>query len=340
MEKRPLLLYSFSDLQNCIKEMGLEAYRAKQIWEWLYQKQVFDFTQMTNLSQIAREKLVAHFGQVLAEPVDCQSDEDDGTKKLVLELADGCRIECVGLPDTDSLTFCLSSQVGCKAKCVFCRTGTGGFKRHLTDVEILYQYFSLTNAYHRPPTNIVFMGMGEPFFNTKNVFSAIEVLTDKKGMNLATRRITISTVGIPDGIYALSEMPGEVNLAVSLHAADEETRGRMIPIHRKYPLHALRRAIEDYITRTSRRVTFEIVLIKGLNDGVESAMNLVSFCEGLLCHVNVLRFNPFPGCVLRPSSEEAEKEFRKHLKKAGIPVTIRKSRGSSILAACGQLLGE
>ena len=331
---------SFSEFQEILKEMNLQGYRAQQVWEWIFKKQVFDFREMTNLSIETREKLSEKFPSIIPEELDRLTDPD-GTIKIVLPMIHGEKVESVAIPDEDgNMTFCLSSQVGCPVGCVFCRTGKDGFKRNLSAQEIMLQYFGLCRTTRKKSSNIVFMGMGEPFLNQKEVFASIDVMTDKNGLNIGSRRITISTVGIPSGILALSERPGEVNLAVSLHAASDNTRGLLLPINEKHPLEKLRAAIVEYISRTSRRITLEVVLIKGMNDGLQDALNLEEFCRDLLCHINLVRFNPFPGCNYKPSTEQSEKEFRKHLKKAGIPVTIRKSKGASILAACGQLSGK
>lgn len=341
-----LLASSFKEFTAICQELGLEAFRAKQVWEWIFVKGVFSFDKMTNLSLAAREKLTERFPAILP-PLE-QYKAKDGTVKVVLPLDGGkTRVETVAIPGDDeeqpeekgSLTFCLSTQAGCAVGCLFCSTGTQGFTRNLTAEEIVLQVLSLIRLTGRKPTNLVFMGMGEPFFNRAALFGAIDVLTSPRGLALATRRITISTSGVPQGIMDLAGRPGEVNLAVSLHAADNLTRTKLVPLNKKHPLDVLRRVIQEYLTLTSRRVTFEIVLLKDINDGPENAHNLIEFCQGLLCHVNLLRFNPFPGSQFKPASEESEKEFRKLLKKAGIPVTVRRSRGGEILAACGQLAG-
>lgn len=346
MPTETFLPLSFTEFQTKIKELGLEDFRARQVWEWVFKKGVHDFSKMTNLSLEVRKKLIRRFPKIIPDEIDRLTDPD-GTIKVTLPFTSTTpegesedRVEAVAIPGEESMTFCLSSQIGCIAACTFCRTGKNGFQRNLLDTEIVFQLLALEKATHKKPTNIVFMGMGEPFFNRKEVFKAIDIFTDKDGMNLGTRRITISTVGIPSGIIELSERPGEVNLAVSLHAADNATRTSLVPINAKYPLEKLRVAIETYISRTSRRVTFEVVLLDSLNDGIDYAMNMAEFCKGLLCHVNLVRFNPFPGCGIHAASEVAEKEYRKLLKKAGIPVTVRQSRGSTILAACGQLAGK
>jgi 23S rRNA (adenine2503-C2)-methyltransferase len=333
---KSLLAYTFSDFKKMVKDLGMPAFRAKQVWEWVFSKFVFSFDKMTNLSKKDRAIFESEFPCILP-PVKDTAYSKDGTIKIVVELEDHNLIEAVAIPDKNSLTFCLSSQVGCPVGCAFCNTGYSGFKRNLTGEEIILQVMMLINQTGRKPTNIVFMGMGEPFLNKKSVFAAITKLTAKDGLAMATRRITISTSGIIDGIYDLIDRPGEVNLAVSLHSVEDQTRTRLVPINRKYPLNKLRRAIEEYCHITGRRVTFEIVLLDRVNDQENDAMNLVNFCQGLICHVNLVRFNPFPHSIFAPTSKENEKEFRKILKKSGIPVTIRNSKGSDILAACGQL---
>jgi len=339
MSKKCLLFFSFDEFQKEITDLGLEAYRAKQILEWIHQKLVFDFHSMTNIPLSAREKLSEHFTQIVPKEIARLTDED-GTMKISIETENGANVEAVAIPDDEALTYCLSSQAGCPVGCKFCRTGTGKYRGDLKASEIIAQLFTLIQAKKTKPTNIVFMGMGEPFLNSHEVFSAIDVLTDKKGFNFATRRITISTVGVPKGIRELAERPGEVNLAVSLHSADNDTRSRLVPLNKTHPLEKLRSAIVNYIEKTGRRVSFEVVLLKKINDQDYDAMNLVNFCQGLLCHINLVRFNPFPSCHFLPSEKSAENEFKKIIKKAGIPVTVRRSRGNSILAACGQLSGD
>jgi len=336
---KALLSHSFSQLQEIFMELGFEKYRFRQILDWIFRKQIFDFSRMTNLSMAQREKLCERFDGVLPDVLE-KLEAPDGTIKIALPLSDGEKVEVVAIPEEENLTFCLSTQVGCPVGCRFCRTGSMGFKRNLSSQEILLQYFSLANTIRKKPSNIVFMGMGEPFLNSKEVFEAIEIFTDRHGLNIGSRRITISTVGIPDGIIALSERKGEVNLAVSLHTCDSDTRSLLVPMNRKHSLEAIRKAVETYISKTNRRVSFEIVLLKGINDDIQSVLSLVEFCRGLLCHVNLIVFNPYPSCSFKPASDNAMREYSKALKKAGIPVTRRKSKGGPILAACGQLAGN
>lgn len=339
MTVKSLLSLNFDEFKKTVSDLGMQPFRAKQVWEWIFQKFVFSFDEMTNLSVADRQKLKDEFPRILP-PVEKYVTADDGTSKVVLKLGDEELIEAVAIPDEDSMTFCLSTQVGCAVGCVFCRTGETGFRRNLTAEEIMLQVMILIKRTGSKPTNIVFMGMGEPFFNRHALFASIDALTEPKGLGLATRRITISTSGVIEGIAELAGRPGEVNLAVSLHAADDITRTALVPLNKRYPVERLREAIGSYCSLTGRRVTLEVVLLKNVNDQHNDALNLVNFCEGLIAHVNIVRFNSFPGSAYEPSPENNEREFRKILKKAGIAVTVRRSKGQEILAACGQLAGK
>ncbi|MBF0410893.1 MAG: 23S rRNA (adenine(2503)-C(2))-methyltransferase RlmN [Candidatus Riflebacteria bacterium] len=340
MSSQYLLSYRFDELVTVFAGMGLEKYRAKQVWEWIFKKGVFSFSKMSNLPANVRDELSAKFPAILPPIVNKQYSSDK-TTKILLSLHDGAEIESVAIPSsTDSMTFCVSSQVGCPVSCSFCRTGKMPFKRNLSAEEIVVQVLALKEATRCNPGNIVLMGMGEPFLNRENVFSALDMLTDSKDLGLASRRITVSTVGIPHGITQFAKRSGEVNLAVSIHSTDKTIREKLIPFAVKYPIEMIREAIVEYIELTNRRVTFEYTLLRGINDGFEDALNLVTFCEGLLCHVNIVRFNPFPECSYKASTHESEREFKKVLKKAGVPVTVRASHGGDILAACGQLGAE
>ena len=340
MTEKSLFLSGIDDLKNKVSELGMPAFRANQIRDWIFKKFVFSFDEMTNLSVSDRQKLKEAYPKILPPVEKYEVDSEDKTGKAVIRLSDDQLIEAVAIPGDDSMTFCLSTQVGCAVNCAFCRTGKQGFIRNLSTEEIILQVMILVKKTGQKPTNIVFMGMGEPFSNRKALFEAIDILTDHNGLGLATRRITISTSGLIDGIRELSNRPGEVNLAVSVHVADNHARDTLVPMNRKYPLEVLKEAISEYCAKTNRRVTLEVTLLKNVNDQYNDAMNLVSFCEGLLVHVNIVRFNKFKGSIYEQTSEANEKEFRKVLKKAGIPVTVRKSRGQEIMAACGQLAGK
>jgi len=339
MTAKSLFACGLSELKKVLAEAGMPAFRAGQIHDWIFRKFVFSFDEMTNISVADRARLKEAFPRILP-PVHRFLKDSDGTCKVVLKLSDEALIEAVAIPDEDSMTFCLSTQVGCPVGCLFCRTGESGFTRNLTAEEILLQVMVLVKRTGVKPTNIVFMGMGEPFYNRRALFEAIDMLTDPQGLAMATRRITISTSGVIEGIMELIDRPGEVNLAVSLHVADDNGRHTLVPINKRYPLGRLKEAIGTYCDRTGRRVTLEMVLLHNINDQYNDALNLVNFCEGLIVHVNIVRFNHFPGAKYQPASAQNEKEFRRVLKKAGIAVTVRKSRGQEILAACGQLAGK
>lgn len=339
MTGKSLFTCGLPELKKVLSEAGMPAFRTTQIRDWIFKKFVFSFDEMTNISAADRAKLKEAFPRILP-PVHRFYQDSDGTCKAILKLVDDALIEAVAIPDENSMTFCLSTQVGCAVGCLFCRTGESGFTRNLSAEEILLQVMVLVKRTGVKPTNIVFMGMGEPFYNRRALFEAIDMLTDPQGLALATRRLTISTSGVIEGIHELIERPGEVNLAVSLHVADDDARNRLVPINRRYPLARLREAIGAYCANTGRRVTLEMVLLNNLNDQYNDALNLVNFCEGLIVHVNIVRFNHFPGSKFQPASAKNEKEFRRVLKKAGIAVTVRKSRGQEILAACGQLAGK
>lgn len=339
MTAKSLFACGLTELKKVLSEAGMPAFRASQVHEWIFKKFVFSFDEMTNISLADRNKLKEAFPKILP-PVHKFLKDRDGTCKVVLRLADDALIEAVALPDEDSMTFCLSTQVGCPVGCLFCRTGESGFTRNLSAEEILLQVMVLVKRTGVKPTNIVFMGMGEPFYNRNALFAAIDMLADPQGLAMATRRITISTSGVIEGILELINRPGEVNLAVSLHVADDGARNTLVPVNKRYPLTRLREAIGNYCTQTGRRVTLEMVLLHNVNDQYNDALNLLNFCEGLIVHINIVRFNHFPGAKYQPSSAQNEKEFRRVIKKAGIAVTVRKSRGQDILAACGQLAGK
>lgn len=335
-----LFTTGFDEFAKKLAELKMPAFRAKQVKEWIFKKFVFNFDEMTNLSVADREKLKNAYPRILPPFEKYEEDKEDKTGKAVIKLADGELVECVAIPGEDSLTFCLSTQVGCQVGCAFCRTGKQGFTRNLSSEEIILQVMMLVKKTGKKPTNIVYMGMGEPFFNSEAVYESIDVLTDPHGLGLATRRITISTSGSVKGIYELINRPGEVNLAVSLHVADDAARNELVPMNRKYPLSQLKNALLNYCETTKRRVTLEVTLLKNVNDQYNDVMNLINFCDGLIVHVNLIQFNNFKGSGFEPASEKSEKEFRKELKKAGIAVTVRRSHGKQIMAACGQLASK
>ena len=338
MYPKTLLDYDSDTLKALLAELGMPSFRYKQIYDWIFKKFVFSFDRMTNLSLKERVMLNENFNGVVPQPASVFKDRDDGSLKILYRLHDDNAVEAVAIPAEDGrMTFCLSTQVGCAVRCPFCKTGESGLIRNLTVQEIVTQLIILLRYTGKKPTNIVYMGMGEPFNNREALFGSIDVFTDPSGLRMATRRITISTSGVIPGIEELSAREGEVNLAVSLHTADNDLRNKLVPINKTYPLDKLRRAIQNYTDLTGRRVTLEVSLLKDVNDGYHDAMNIASFCEGMLVHVNLIRFNYYKGSPYRPAAELTEKNFRKALKKEGVSVTVRKSAGSNIMAACGQL---
>jgi len=262
---------------------------------------------------------------------------DRGTAKYLFLTKEGFGIEVVKIRDKDRTTLCISSQAGCPFRCTFCATGLGGYKRDLSTGEILYQVLYFTGEQKENITNIVFMGMGETLLNYKNVIKTIKILNSKDAMNFGIRRITVSTCGLPEQIRKLAREGLEVNLSVSLNAANDAVRSKIMPVNRKFPVEELMRALKYYCQTTRRRVTYEYVMIKGVNDTIKDAKELSSLLEGTLSHVNLIPFNHVRGSAFEGSTRERIKLFREILSHSGVNATIRNSRGSDIRAACGQL---
>jgi 23S rRNA (adenine2503-C2)-methyltransferase len=313
-------------------------FRAKQIFAWLHKKVTFDFDLMTDLSKELRAELKKHY-RLYVPTIKKTTKSKDGTKKLLFSLADGQQIESVLLKDaTSRKTVCLSTQAGCALQCNFCATGSVGFKRNLTPAEIIGQVYRIAEG-GPDISNIVYMGMGEPFLNYDNVLKSLQLLTAEEGANFGQRKITVSTCGIPDGIMNFADQELQIRLAISLNSADDKVRSSLMPINRKYPLAALREALIYYLTKTGRRVTLEYVMLDGVNDRQSDLQALRKFCEGLDVHVNLIPFNPF-GNKYRPSKRAAIHHFLNGLAAAKINAVMRQSKGQDILAACGQLAAK
>lgn len=325
-------------IQYC-EERGWENYRAYQIFVWLYQKNATNFDEMTNLSKQLRQELNQQFYISHLVPIRTLSSPDS-TVKLTLALEDSNIIESVFLSDGNRHTACVSSQVGCPLNCRICATAHLGFKRNLKWYEIIEQVQALTRATGIMPTNIVFMGMGEPLLNLNEVLEAIKVMNSNYGQKIGARRITISTAGIPEGIYRLAEFPLQVRLAVSLNASNDHTRTMIMPINQRYPLNTILEAIREYYSRTHRPITFEYVLLDGINTLPVDIFRLPQLLKNIPCKINLIPFNPFPGATFQPPSPTAVKKFAQALYPYLPAVTIRKSKGSKILAGCGQLAGQ
>lgn len=343
MEKQLIYDLSLEQLQDTVRGWGESAYRAVQVWQGLYKNLWASPAQFTNLPKTIRSKLDAEFSFYGLSPAKTLSSSDGETIKTLFKLPDSKAIEAVLMRYNQRNTLCISSQAGCAMGCTFCATGQMGFKRHLTSGEIVEQvlfYARQLAAQGEQVTNVVLMGMGEPFHNYDAVMAAIDRLNHPEGLNLGARRFTISTVGLVPMIRRFAEEQRQVNLAISLHAVDDGLRASMLPVDKKYPIAVLMQAVRDYVTLTRRRVTFEWALIQGVNDSVETARDLSQLLKGLLCHVNVIPLNPTRKFSGQGSTRERAAAFKTELEKNGIPCTIRIRRGIDIQAGCGQLATE
>jgi 23S rRNA (adenine2503-C2)-methyltransferase len=346
-----MLIYDLdlTSLTNLLQQWDEPAYRAKQVWQGLYQHLYNSPDEFTNLSKSLREKLAERLNFSPLK-VKLFLDSSDGqTRKTLFELHDGYLIEAVLMrydPSTNSgkgrRTLCISTQAGCAMGCVFCATGQMGFSRHLTSGEIIAQVMHYARALQKEQvavTNIVFMGMGEPFHNYDNSMAAIDRLNDPDGYNFGARRFTISTVGLVPQIKRFADEKRQVNLAISLHAAVDAERLEIMPVNKRYKIDDVIQACKYYIEQTHRRVTFEWALISGVNDTPEVARKLAKRLKGLLCHVNAIPLNPTEGYSGEATDRQRAMAFKEILEQAGIECTIRMRRGIDINAGCGQLAG-
>jgi 23S rRNA (adenine2503-C2)-methyltransferase len=337
MARRNVLDLSLAELEEWCGQHGLPRYRAAQIAGWLYRQDVRDFDAMTNLAPAVRRDLGAEFTIGALEQVRVERSHD-GTRKLLFRLADGATIESVLIPDGARLTLCVSTQVGCAMGCAFCATATLGFRRHLSRGEIVEQLLrARAEAAGERVTNLVFMGMGEPLHNYEGTVGAIETLTAAWGVDFSSRRITVSTVGLVPEMRRLLE-DTQVHIAVSLTAVGEATRRELMPVTKKYPVAELLAACRALPLPRRKRITFEYVMLAGVNDRPEDARALVRALGGIRCKVNLIPFNPFPGSPFARSDDGAVMRFQSALRASGVHATIRESRGPDIAAACGQLV--
>jgi len=330
-----------AELEQALERMQLPRFHGRQIFHWIYARGVTDFEQMTNLSRTLRADLAAHF--TIATPeIESRQVSSDGTTKFLLSLDDGRHVEAVYIPDTPAQTFCISTQVGCAMGCTFCLTGKMGLVRHLTAGEIAGQVRVLAFATGLANTafNIVLMGMGEPLHNYDATMKALRIVADVQGLAVHPRRVTLSTVGLLPAFERLASEPLMPNLAVSLHATTDETRSEIVPINRKYHLEALIEACKKFPLAKRRRITFEYVLLGGVNDTNEDAQRLATLLEGIKAKVNLLALNAAPGIPFERPPDERVNAFAKTLADRGVTVSVRRSRGRDIRAACGQLIVE
>ncbi|HMN61398.1 MAG TPA: 23S rRNA (adenine(2503)-C(2))-methyltransferase RlmN [Anaerolinea sp.] len=342
MTGQPLLIYDLNleQLQEIFASWGEPAFRARQVWQGIYHNLWSSPEEFTNLSNGLRQRLSQEFAFQSLTPGETLQSSDGETIKTLFHLPDERAIEAVLMRYESRRTLCVSTQAGCAMGCVFCATGQMGFARHLTSGEIVEQVLYYARQLKKTDevvTNVVLMGMGEPFHNYDNTLAAIDRLNHPEGLNLGARRFTISTVGLIPMIRRFAAEDRQINLAISLHAADDALRASLLPIDKKYPLAELIAACREYVDLTHRRVTFEWALIRDVNDTPEQARKLAGLLKGLLCHVNVIPLNPtqkYPGQATTRDRAEA---FCAELDKAGIPATIRIRRGIDIQAGCGQL---
>lgn len=347
---RSLLDLSQLELAEFLAQQGQPSFRARQLWEWIYKQYAADFAEMTTLPKELRSAL-AKMATVNPLTVMTQVVSRAGdTQKVLFRLPDGKSIEAVLMIYDKRRTLCISSQAGCAMGCTFCATALGGLARNLTAGEIVAQVLYFARYLSRPAmgpamqverptavTNIVLMGMGEPMHNYRNVWTALRLLTDANAFGLGARHITLSTVGLVPMIDRMADEGLQVNLAVSLHAPNDELRNQLTPINQRYPIEQLLDAVRRYIAKTNRRVTFEYALMAGINDSQPLARELAAKLQGLLCHVNVIPLNPIPDSPFQPTGDEETRQFVQTLNNHGVPATVRIRRGIEINAGCGQL---
>jgi len=323
------------EIEALIQSAGFKGFRAKQIYQWIYRHNARSFEEMRNLPLDMRTFLLENF-RLAGVTKEKFLTASDGSTKYLFTLEDGLHIESVLMPQDERWTLCVSTQVGCNLGCDFCLTGRIGLKRSLSRAEIIDQLLCLRYE-NLSIHNIVFMGMGEPLLNTEAVIPALKLLTAPEGIAFPTRRITVSTAGIIPGILELGKAGTGVNLAVSLNAANDHLRDRLMPINKKYPLKEIIKACRDFPLDNRRKITFEYVMLKGVNDSIEDAHDLARLASQVRCKINLICFNDDSCLPYRPSAPETIEEFRKFLESKGYTVAVRYSKGQEIKAACGQL---
>lgn len=331
-----ILDFTLEELQDWMKDNGESAFRAKQVFSWIY-KECFSFGEMKNIPKILQEKLNNNFIIDLPKIVTEYVSKVDGTRKLLLSLKDGNLIECVIMKYKHGNSICVSTQVGCRMGCKFCASTIDGRVRNLTAGEILSQVIVAQHLIKDRISNIVLMGSGEPLDNYDNVIKFLKLVNAEYGLNIGQRHITLSTCGIVPKIYELADAEFNITLAISLHAFSDEKRREIMPIANKYSINEILEACQYYIDKTNRRITFEYSLVKDVNDSVEDAKALGKLLKGIMCHVNLIPVNEVKENSFKRSSEKAINDFENILRNKGIEVTVRREMGSDINAACGQL---
>ena len=327
---------SHKEIAALVEELGQPKFRVKQIEDWLWNKNVSSFDEMTNLSKDLRAQLAE---KVSLNPVTevARQVSEDGSRKYLLQFADGTTVECVGMPNKNKLAVCVSTQAGCGMKCAFCATGAAGLTRSLFASEIYQQVMHVRDDFNTRVTSVVMMGQGEPFANYDATLAALRKLNNPAGLGIGARHLTVSTCGVIPSIMRFAKEPEQFTLAVSLHSAVQQTRNVLMPGVKKFSLLNLYSAMGEYVNITGRRPTYEYALISGVNDTNDELEALCDFCRETLCHVNLIQLNDVEGSRFRPSTPQRAEEFVRRLGSVGVEATIRNSRGADIDAACGQL---
>ncbi len=336
VRKRDIRDLTYAELGEVVSSCGQPAFRAKQLNEWINVKNVCSFDEMTNLPKALREALAEEYCFNIPTELVKQVSRD-GSRKYLLQFSDGTSVETVGMPTRNKLAVCVSTQAGCAMGCAFCATGLSGLTRSLTAREIVDQVLHVAHDFSERVTSVVFMGQGEPFNNFDNVVSALRTLNDPDGLAIGARHLTVSTCGVIPGIKKFAELPEQFTLAISLHSAIQSTRNQLMPGVKKFTLPRLHEAIQAYSEKTGRRPTYEYAMIDGVNDNNPEMNALVEFCEGTLCHVNLIQLNNIENSPLKPTPAAKVEELQRRLTMHGVETTIRNSRGGDIDAACGQL---
>ncbi len=341
MKQLNLIGLSHARLQEFLLDHGVKPYRAHQIFIWIYHYKAYDFDSMTNLSKALRAMLKEHF-HISLPRIQTKTTSQDGSIKYLFELEDGLTIESVWMPSDERKTLCVSTQVGCRLACAFCMTGTMGLKRNLTSSEIIGQQIAVNKDLNEDNqiTNIVLMGMGEPLDNYDATVDAVRLMILPEALKLSSRKVTLSTAGQVDLIKKFQEEDLPVNLAISLNATDDITRGDIMPINKKYPIEVLMECLRNYPLKPSRRLTFEYVMLGGINDRDDDAKRLAKLLHGIPSKVNLIPFNKFAPSEFKPPTEERVHSFQQYLLAKNYTVFIRRNRATDILGACGQLAAQ
>ncbi len=338
MDKKDIKNFTLEEFKQELEKISEPSYRAEQIFSWIYKKGIEDFDAMDNLPKSFRDKLAQSFYIGAIKPLK-RLKSIDGTEKVLFELSDSNLIETVLICSSKRKTACLSTQAGCKYACAFCASGMNGFKRNLSVSEILSQILYLAHSLKHGMTNFVFMGMGEPFDNYENVSRAVRMMNSPKAMGIAARRITVSTSGVIPGIEKFKELGLQVNLSISLHAANSGLRDKLMSVNKKYPLEKLLKTCENYISNDGRMLTLEYMVLKDINDSQKDIDDQVKAAKRLKAKVNIIPYSNIPGLGFKSPLKKDIEIFKNNLLERGINVTVRESKCKDIMAACGQLTG-